>query len=55
MSEETKVTRREFLKTGAEAGAGMAAFSRITFITQPNRVFGASDRVAGEPAHRRDG
>ena len=45
MAEESRVTRREFLKTGAEAGAGIAAFSGITFITQPNRVFGASDRV----------
>lgn len=45
MSKELEVNRREFLKTGAKAGAGLAAFSGISFITHPERVFGANDRV----------
>ena len=39
MAQDSVVTRREFLKTGAEAGAGLAALSGITFVTQPKRVF----------------
>ncbi len=45
MSQESQkpgVSRRNFLKTGA---AGLTAFSGITFITKPERVFGANDRV----------
>ncbi|HXH49337.1 MAG TPA: Gfo/Idh/MocA family oxidoreductase [Terriglobia bacterium] len=49
MAQESKkpdVSRRDFLKTGAKAGAaGITAFSGITFITKPERVFGANDRV----------
>jgi predicted dehydrogenase len=41
MSQESEVGRREFLKTGAS----LAALSGITFITHPERVFGANDRV----------
>jgi len=45
-SQKPEVSRREFLKTGAMAGAvGLSAFSGITFITNPERVFGANDRV----------
>ena len=45
-SQQPDVSRREFLKTGAKAGAaGLTAFSGITFITNPERVFGANDRV----------
>ncbi len=43
MSDE--INRREFLKSGARAGAGLAALSGITFLPQPQRVFGANDRV----------
>ena len=45
MDHKSEISRRDFLKTGAEAGAGLAAISGITFVTRPNRVFGASDRV----------
>ncbi len=38
-------SRREFLRTGLESAAGVAAFSGITFLTHPRRVFGANDRV----------
>ena len=41
MSKESQIDRRDFLK----AGAGLAAFSGVTFITHPERVFGANDRV----------
>ena len=37
MSKESEVNRRDFLKTGA----GLAALGGITFITHPERVFGA--------------
>jgi predicted dehydrogenase len=39
------VSRRSFLATSAKTGAGLAALSGITFLTQPQRVFGANDRV----------
>ena len=45
MSEESPISRRKFLKSGAEAGAGLAALSGISFMTQPERVLGASDRL----------
>jgi len=45
MSKETELGRREFLKTSAKAGAGLAALRGITFITHPEKVFGANDRV----------
>src|SRR5579859_8158569 len=37
----SEVNRRDFVK----AGAGAAALTGITFITKPERVFGANDRV----------
>jgi len=40
-----EINRREFLRTTARTGAGMAALSGITFLTHPERVFGANDRV----------
>src|SRR5438552_13028250 len=45
MADPSAVHRRDFLKTGARAGAGLAALEGITFITRPERVFGANDRV----------
>ncbi len=41
MSDRSEVSRREFLKTSA----GAAALGGITFITGPEKVFGANDRV----------
>jgi predicted dehydrogenase len=45
MGGESEVTRRAFLRNGLESTAGIAAFSSITFITRPERVFGANDRI----------
>src|SRR5215472_12949668 len=45
MNNDSPVTRRDFLKTSARTGAGLAALRSISFITQPERVFGANDRV----------
>ena len=44
MHKECEISRREFLKTGA-TGAGAAALGTVTFLTHPERVFGANDRV----------
>ncbi|HYK91866.1 MAG TPA: Gfo/Idh/MocA family oxidoreductase [Acidobacteriota bacterium] len=41
MPRNSEVSRREFLKSGA----GAAALGGIAFITRPERVFGANDRV----------
>jgi predicted dehydrogenase len=41
----SELNRRDFLKTGLTGAAGTAALSSITFITRPERVFGANDRV----------
>src|SRR6266699_2549751 len=45
MSSESDVTRRAFLKTAAKTTAGASAFTSLTFLTRPERVFGANDRV----------
>ncbi len=45
MRNEIEINRREFLKAGAKTGAGLAALKGITFITHPEKVFGANDRV----------
>jgi predicted dehydrogenase len=45
MSSESDVTRRDFLKTAAKTTASASALSGITFVTRPERVFGANDRV----------
>ncbi len=45
MSRESEINRREFLKSSARTSAGLAALSGITLITEPERVFGANDRV----------
>jgi predicted dehydrogenase len=37
--------RRDFLKTGLTGAAGVAALGSVSFITKPERVFGANDRV----------
>lgn len=43
--DSSNVSRRAFLKGGAAGAAGLAALSSVTFITRPERVFGANDRV----------
>src|SRR5882757_9828113 len=45
MSSETDVTRRDFLRTAAKTTGAAGAFSGLTFLTRPERVFGANDRV----------
>src|SRR5271157_2277437 len=45
MSNDSQLTRRSFLKSGVTGAAGLAAASSVAFITRPDRVFGANDRV----------
>src|ERR1700732_1232517 len=45
MVSESDVSRREFLKTAAKTTAGASAFTGLTFLARPERVFGANDRV----------
>ena len=40
-----EINRRDFLKSGARAGAGLAALGGLTLLPHPERVFGANDRV----------
>jgi predicted dehydrogenase len=42
---ESDLTRRDFLKTTAKTTAGLGALTGITFLTRPERVLGANDRV----------
>ncbi len=45
MPNDPELSRREFLKAGVGGTAGLAAVSGISFVTRPERVFGANDRV----------
>ncbi len=45
MGGQLETTRREFLRSGLESTAGLAAYTGITFLAKPERVFGANDRV----------
>jgi len=45
MTSESEISRRDFLRKSAETTAGVAAWSGISFLTHPERVFGANDRV----------
>jgi len=45
MSNEADANRREFLKTSVKTVTGLAALSGITFLSRPERVFGANDRI----------
>ena len=45
MSNEADANRREFLKTSVKTAAGLAALNGITFLSRPERVFGANDRI----------
>ena len=45
MTKDSEIDRREFFKTTARTGAGLAALSSLSLLTRPERVFGANDRV----------
>jgi predicted dehydrogenase len=45
MSKDSTLSRRSFLKGGVTSAAGLAAASSVTFLTRPERVYGANDRV----------
>jgi len=45
MSKESEISRREFLKSSAKSGAGLAALGGMAVVTHPERVLGANDRV----------
>jgi len=45
MSNDSQLSRRSFLKSGVTSAAGLAAASSVAFITRPERVFGANDRI----------
>jgi predicted dehydrogenase len=45
MPRNTHVTRRDFLKAAATTTAGARTLGGLTFLTRPERVFGANDRV----------
>ena len=45
MSSESDETRRDFLKTVARTTGAVGAYTGLTFLTRPERVFGANDRV----------
>jgi predicted dehydrogenase len=44
-SDDLNISRRDFLRTAAKTTAGLSAFSGITFLAHPERVFGANDRM----------
>src|SRR5271157_189702 len=45
MSNLTNLTRRDFLEATMRNGASLAALSGVSFLTQPEKVRGANDRV----------
>ena len=45
MANESQLSRRSFLKGGVAGAAGLAAASGVAFVTRPERIFGANDRV----------
>ena len=45
MPSQSKVRRRDFLKKSTKLTASLAALRGVTFLTRPERVFGANDRV----------
>jgi len=42
---DSEINRRDFMKTTARTGAGLAALGGISFFSKPERIFGANDRV----------
>jgi len=51
MAKKREPTRREFLQIGANTSLGVAAWSGITTIAEPGRVFGANDRITAIHTH----
>src|SRR5580700_7814026 len=45
MSSESDETRRDFLKNVAKTTGAAGVYTGLTFLTRPERVFGANDRV----------
>jgi predicted dehydrogenase len=45
MGNESEVSRRDFIRVGAKSTAAVSAFSGLTFLAHPERVFGANDRI----------
>ncbi len=45
MSNDADLSRREFIKDGVKTAAGLAIGSGLAFLTRPERVLGANDRV----------
>jgi predicted dehydrogenase len=45
MSNDSEINRRDFIKSTARTGAGLAALGGIRFFTKPERILGANDRV----------
>src|ERR1051325_5822079 len=45
MPKDSELNRREFLRTTARGGAGLAALGGIGFFPNPQKIFGANDRV----------
>src|SRR3984885_4850169 len=45
MSSESEKTRRDFLKTAAKTTGAAGVYTGLTFLSRPERVFGANDRV----------
>jgi predicted dehydrogenase len=45
MSKDSGLNRRDFIKSTARSGVGLAALGGISFFPNPERIFGANDRV----------
>src|ERR1035441_8086534 len=45
MSMDSEINRREFIKSTARTGTGLAALGGISFFPKPERIFGANNRV----------
>ena len=45
MASHAKVSRRNFIEKGVKSSAALAALGSLSFITRPERVWGANDRV----------
>jgi predicted dehydrogenase len=45
MPNDSELNRREFLKSTARSGVGLAALGGLSFFPNPQRIFGANDRV----------
>ncbi len=45
MAIDSELNRRDFLKAGVRSGAGLSTLGGIAFLTHPERVLGANDRL----------